>query len=123
MTRTRLRQLGARVALFALLVQLALSFGHVHVPGANGNHALVLGGLLTTSKTLPAHDEEPSGRPDDYCPICTVMHLVASGLMPVLAWIFVAAKFTEIIHQLCLDPFNPGRARYVLFQTRAPPLT
>jgi hypothetical protein len=121
MTRTRLRQFGARLGLFALLLQLALSFGHVHAPGVNHNHSLVLGGLLTAAKTLPGQDQDAPGLPDDDCPICAVMHLVGSGLLPVLAWIVVAAKFTEIAHQLFLDSFNPGFARHVLFQTRAPP--
>jgi hypothetical protein len=121
MTRNRLRQLGARLALFALLVQLAVSFGHVHVPGAVSGRTPALAGLQTSGKTLPGENQVPAGVPDDDCPICAVMHLVASGLLPVLAWIFVAAKFTEIARKLFLDPFNPGFARHVLFQTRAPP--
>jgi hypothetical protein len=121
MTRTRLRQVGTRLALFALLVQLVVSFGHVHVPGAISERTPVVAGLQTAGKTLPGENQVPAGVPDDDCPICAVMHLVASGLLPVLAWVFVAAKFTEIAHQLFLDSFNPGFARHVLFQTRAPP--
>jgi hypothetical protein len=121
MTRTGLRQVGARLALFALLVQLVVSFGHVHVPGAVSGRPLALAGLQTDGKTQSGEHQVPAGVPDDDCPICAVMHLVASGLLPVLAWIFVAAKFTEIAHQLFLDSFNPGFARHVLFQTRAPP--
>jgi hypothetical protein len=121
MTRTRLRQFGARLGLLALLLQLALSFGHVHVPGAVSERTPAVAGLQTAGKSLPGEDQVPAGIPDDDCPVCAVMHLVASGLLPVLAWIFVAAKFTEIAHQLFLDPFNPGFARHVLFQTRAPP--
>jgi hypothetical protein len=81
---------GSYVALFALAVQLALSFGHVHIEdGAPvARHASALF-AVHPSNTLAAAAVDPAGKefpalPDDHCPICTLIHL-AGTLAPVTA--------------------------------------
>jgi hypothetical protein len=86
--RSRSR-LGSYLALFALAVQLALSFGHVHLEdGAPvaGHASRLLGIHLTNVATAaidPASQEFPALADDD-CPICTLIHL-ASTLAPATA--------------------------------------
>jgi hypothetical protein len=74
----RLRRSATWLALFALLLQLALSFGHVHGLDANDRPTL---GLAGTS--LPAgSNHHPAGDPHDICAICVAMGLLASAPLP-----------------------------------------
>ena len=58
---------GARVALFALAVQLALSFGHFHAIAAQ---AAPIAYNPLNSYRAPAPDSDQ--HPDDFCAICAV---------------------------------------------------
>jgi hypothetical protein len=77
---------GSYLALFALVVQLALSFGHVHLEGGTpiSGHASALLGVHPASTAAavvdPAGKETPA-LADDRCPICTLIHL-AGALVP-----------------------------------------
>ena len=78
--RSKLR-FGAWCALFALTVQLALSFGHVHVAGGGSSKSLLFAGW-TTQQPAPSADAPaapakpvPNGLAHDQCAICTVMKL------------------------------------------------
>jgi len=72
-------------ALFALLLQLALTFGHVHVAHAAGGDkplavaAAVPGAGQATGSGQPDGDH----RHDDYCAICAVMTLLTVASPPV----------------------------------------
>jgi hypothetical protein len=80
----------ARLALFALVLQMAASFGHLHrdelglSPRSFGTQFGVAN--VTSALAAPApHDHYPST--DDYCPICATAALVAAAvpsLPPVL---------------------------------------
>ena len=63
---------GARLALFALAVQIALSFGHVHVGDAR--HAAPLAST-GTQPTGSAPTQHPVHDADGYCAICATIHL------------------------------------------------
>jgi len=76
-------RLGSRLGLFALTVQLALSFGHVHFADASPRsglapHALQLAVrpplTLAVSPTAPIQ-HKPDGLADDFCAVCSVMQL------------------------------------------------
>jgi hypothetical protein len=77
---------GSYLALFALAVQLALSFGHVHLEGgapASGNASAL---FAVHPANAAAAAVEPAGKEfpalaDDHCPICTLIHL-AGALVP-----------------------------------------
>ena len=90
---------GSRLALFALAIQVLLSFGHFHVSGAQATPALMdesqpglhdTVGCAATSLDawagashedafrvvgLKTSDHESDGRPTDDCAICAVMAL------------------------------------------------
>jgi hypothetical protein len=83
------RQLGGCLALFALALQLVLSFGHIHAKDL---------GLAVASKATASHAQSASGddtQPpqhrdndaDDVCAICVTLSVSATALLPVIAWL------------------------------------
>jgi hypothetical protein len=111
------RSPSSYVALLALALQLAVSFGHVHFDG------LALGTATVAAALGPSEPEGgPSGTPDreDVCAICAVISLAGSLLIPdAPALSFTGAQheafFPDLIGVLDADP---ARAQ---FQARAPP--
>ena len=76
---------GSYLALFALAFQLALTFGHVHLDRSAPTSADPFT-VASTDASSDAHSRpaDPAGRdhrPDDRCPICTLIHL-AGALVP-----------------------------------------
>ena len=117
-----IRRFGAGLGLFALLLQLALSFGHVHPEDLLGASA---GGIQTvagkTQPLSPAQDRHAPGAPHDDCPICAVMHLAGTIVLPdapalALPTQFTVAVFSTDGHVAVVVPRRPP------FQTRAPPI-
>jgi hypothetical protein len=116
--RTR-RQFCGWVALLALALQLALSFGHVH-------------GLDTESRSAVASIAANSGAPqqpaggqqsdDDYCAICAVMTML-SGAQCATAPVTTTPAACVAAAPLA----EPARlhliARHDSFQSRAPPIS
>jgi hypothetical protein len=114
-------RLGAasRLALFALALEIALSFGHVH-PGdfKYAGSGFAVGG---TSSTPSAPAQQPVRDADDYCAICATIHLAATSLLaqaPPLPVPF-AARAVEHVNRTAATFFSTRRAP---FQSRAPPL-
>jgi hypothetical protein len=79
---------GSYLALFALVVQLALSFGHVHVEGGApvSGHASALFAVhpSNAAAAVDLAGKEFPALADDHCPICALIHL-ASALVPAAA--------------------------------------
>src|SRR5262245_50865456 len=118
---------GSYLALFALVVQLALSFGHVHLEGGApvSGHAPALFAVHPASAAAAAVD--PAGKEfpalaDDHCPICTLIHL-AGALVPATAptlpqlAVFGRVPFVAAVE---FDLINPHY--YSPLGARAPPL-
>ena len=119
------RRLGAWVALFALALQLALSFGHIHLD------AIGLGSAPAQAATLAqggGDDGAPPGGPSggrhhdghDFCAICATMSLAASTVLPVLASLVLPVDHAQdwlAEAQTAQIPFDP----HLIFQARAPP--
>jgi hypothetical protein len=108
--------LGARLALFALAVQLALSFAHVHVadPGRTQAAAAAVGGAgnAPTSKS--------DGPVDPGCAICGLIQLAASATpsaAPALP-LLMASGHARLAGA---DQLLLVAAPRLLFQARAPP--
>jgi hypothetical protein len=76
------RRIGAAVALFALAVQLVLSFGHVHLDKA----ALFAPAGISAPQTAGGGDAppDPDRRPGaaDFCAICATISLASTQLLP-----------------------------------------
>jgi hypothetical protein len=113
------RRVGAGLCLLALLVQIVLSFGHLHLqdiaraPAVTAPHSAA----LAQSK----HRQAPPGQPDDDCPICMAVHMAASGLVSAPPAIAIPIEFARIVH-ISRTARDFSVTRYVLFRTRAPPV-
>jgi len=123
--RSKLR-FGAWCALFALTLQFALSFGHVHVAGFGSTKSTLLA-AWTTQPSAPSTDapavpakQAPKGIAHDQCAICTVVQLASaavSSAAPALPLPLVSsqARFgTSVEFVLAAPP-------HFSFSARAPP--
>jgi hypothetical protein len=109
---------GARLALFALTVQIALSFGHIHLGNVKHASAIASTGGQPSGSTPTQH---PVGDADDYCAICATIHLSATSLLPQAPQLPVPFAVRQVEHSNCAAAtfFSTRRAP---FQSRAPPL-
>jgi hypothetical protein len=112
----------AGLGLFALVLQLFLSFGHVHARDLMTPRAFAVAAAVGKSSQPPGQEQIPSGLPDDDCPLCATMHMAASGLPPAPPSIAGPVDFAHVLHRTSLEAFGLGVTRHVLFQTRAPPI-
>src|ERR1700752_5066087 len=93
-----IRRFGAGLGLFALLLQLALSFGHVHPEDLLGTSAAGIAAVAGKSPpATPAPDSHGSGAPHDDCPICAVMHLAGTIVLPEPPVLALPAQFTVAV--------------------------
>ena len=119
------RTLTAGLGLFALLLQFALSFGHIH-PEAFGRANSGIASALAASavdKNVVADTQQqiPIPRSDDDCLICLTMHMAGAGMLPTPPAVFTAFDFSDTLPSAVIEQFQFGAPRHVLFQTRAPP--
>ncbi|MBR0757268.1 DUF2946 family protein [Bradyrhizobium jicamae] len=127
---------GSRLALFALAIQLVLSFGHFH-PLAAAHAAVVKSGLTqvnfadigtsatpdlaieVSKKPSPAnHDNDK--RHGDICAICAVMSLAGHALFappPLL----LLPEVTELLLRTTDAEFLHLKSAPSAFRSRAPP--
>jgi hypothetical protein len=123
---------GARLALFALTVQFAMSFGHFHPPAAqaasSGRPGPAHGGTthptslpadgLAAKQSSPTTDDDH--QPADNCAICAVMTMAGTVLSstPPLLPLPQAVEF----HYLTTDAgLFRLKSTGVAYQPRAPP--
>ena len=118
-----IRRWGAALGLFALLLQSALAFGHIHpedlLPGASAGIAEQIAGKVQP----PGGDQErhPPGAPHDDCPICSVMYLAGISVQPAPPSLVVPTHFITTTF-VANDVYYIPLPRRLPFQTRAPPL-
>ena len=117
------RRCGACLALAALVLQLALSFAHVH------KHDLAFSGVDHTAafklaRSIQRAVEQPPSRladDDDHCPICFSGFLLFNSSLP------DAAAPPHLLLSVQIEPgFNPVfdsvfQPRRAAFESRAPP--
>ena len=117
-----LRRFGAGLGLLALLLQLTLSFGHLHPEDLLGAPAAGIT-AKAAGNGLADHGQQRQapGAPHDDCPICSVMHLAGTIVLPDPPAVAVPTEFT-------VAAFAAGDGvtivlipRRLPFQTRAPP--
>jgi Protein of unknown function (DUF2946) len=85
----RTNRFSAWLALFALTVQFALSFGHLHVPGSAKGMPSLLSLAIAQSSTDAPNDPAKPAKPvkqiaHDQCAICASIEL-AGSLIPAAA--------------------------------------
>jgi hypothetical protein len=106
------------LALFALAVQIVLSFGHAHLDGlspARFGLAVVADG----GAALPPIDKS-DGTADRYCPICALIQLTASSL-PALPPTLPLPANIDPIKLPAPTELSSAPLLHFLFQARAPP--
>jgi hypothetical protein len=124
------RLFGGCLALFALAMQLVISFAHIHPQDLSARPEVELGAknssttVLADSENLfdKRTDKHGSGLPHDSCAICANINLISSALTvqgPVLS---IPANFDSVIQLQATSDFEFQHNRYSLFQTRAPPI-
>ena len=117
-------KLGSRLALFALAVQFALSFGHFHgIATAQAAPAVQFGVAAsdTADRQPPASNHDSDQHPNDGCAICAVIALANAMLSstPPLLLLPQAVEFFYRVTDAEFVDLNPVR---VVFQPRAPPI-
>jgi len=114
---------GAWCALFALAVQLALLFGHIHLDGLEQHPADAVGlSAQAQAADEPALPDHPEGEADrHFCFVCRLIHLadtVVPAASPSLPLPIIATHLRLAIN---VDREHAA-ARPSHFQARAPPI-
>jgi hypothetical protein len=139
---------GSRLALFALAIQVLLSFGHFHGSSAQAAPALLhasqpgLHDTVTCATCAAAHldawarashedafravglktsDHESDGRPTDDCAICAVMAL-ANALVVATPSYLPGPEPASSLNLMTDAEFIALNSARVVFQSRAPPI-
>ncbi len=121
---------GARLALFALFVQFALSFGHFHAlaapakaaPSALPRTTLVDAGQLAVGlakQQAPAKQDRDQQLPDA-CAICAVIAM-ASTVLSASPPILLLPEAIELLYRSTDAEFVHLKSAGSSFQPRAPP--
>jgi hypothetical protein len=121
------RRCGVHLALIALTLQLAMSFGHIHARDfASGNvfqpKADATRGWYGSAKPEATPSPGKLADDDDHCPICFSGFLLATSFVPDVAQPLSSFDFADAGHTL--DPAFNGvlKSERAPFQSRAPPL-
>jgi hypothetical protein len=112
---------GSWLALVALAINFALSFGHIDVPQLNSEQSLIVAALgLSSQSKGQGHSDH--GKADYLCPICIAVSAIANGLAsapPSVPLQLIATAFDR--------PVEPVRLLVALprapFQSRGPPMS
>lgn len=118
--RAKIRQ-GTSLALLALAINLALSFGHIHLEGFRGGEATAGVLLSALSHHNNGQTDRHDGHPDDLCPICMAQAALGTGLAA------VAPVLPLDLAYFALDPIFSGEHAIPQrpragFRSRGPPL-
>jgi hypothetical protein len=124
---------GARLALFALAVQFALSFGHFHLLAASEAAPAVQSNLtqavaakgLTAAGDQAAQQQSPTNhdpdqRPADNCAICAVVAM-ASTVLFATPPLLLLPQAVEFLYLTTDAEFVHLKSAGAAFQPRAPP--
>ena len=115
---------GSRLALFALALQLALSFGHVHpedlsAAAAPGVAAAIAGSAAADQSPQPTN-HKPALPAADYCSICASIQLTGASVPSAAPVLPLPADFGRLTRAVPAAPTSAVPPR-LLFQARAPP--
>jgi Protein of unknown function (DUF2946) len=115
------RRCGGWLALAALALQIALSFGHIHLNGVRGGLADAVAAQSKASAPQPSPAQHPASDADDYCAICATIHLASTSFLPDVPPLPVpfVARTIEHFNHVAFIFIAPQRTP---FQSRGPPL-
>jgi hypothetical protein len=129
---------GSRLALFALAIQFALSFGHFHGAAAHAAPAIQSDAALSEFSDVnalaashavgdlvqqqPDSDHDSGRHPGDPCAICTVISL-ANSILFATPPLLLLPQAIELLHLATGAEFTHLNAVSAAFQSRAPPIS
>lgn len=120
---------GSRLALFALAIQFALSFGHFHGAAAQTVRLGLTDGDLAVATLAQAQSEaaqQPSNHDTDHqtsdCAICAVLSL-ANNFLFATPPLLELPQAIELLHLTTGAEFAHLGSRHLAFQSRAPPVS
>jgi hypothetical protein len=111
------------LALFALAVQLAVTFGHVHLDGLTPVSAAQAAATDHAATVLAKADRkgpQSNGTADTDCPICALIQLASSSPPSVAPPLPIPAKLDGTILQVREGPVFTASPTFA-FQARGPP--
>lgn len=103
------------LALFALALQIGLSFGHTHVAAWSADRTQIATAAPATGGTSGHHDA------DAICAICITAAMTASGLNAAAPVLPLPVRFAAIDFVASFSTDAP-RLRAAAFHSRGPPL-
>jgi hypothetical protein len=112
------RGTSGALALFALALQIALAFGHIHLRDFAGVPGVVVAHATAPD---PASDHNNGHSTDDYCLICAAAKLAGTLVLPSQIALVLPVSSTDEPHVYVCSAFR-GRMDHALFSARAPPL-
>jgi len=108
-------RLGSWLALIALALNLALSFGHIHAIGSDQRRVQV-------STVTSSHGGQTGNHADDLCPTCMAIIAIANAVAPTPP--VLPHPIADVLVDRATEPvlvfFKSPRAG---FQSRAPPIS
>ena len=122
---------GSRLALFALALQFALSFGHFHAGAALAAPAMqsglakgvsIVDAVGEDAQQQPPSNHDSDRQPSDTCAICAVLAL-ANAMLFATPPLLLLPQAIEILHLSTDAEFIHLNSARVAFQPRAPPLS
>jgi hypothetical protein len=118
---------GSRLALFALALQFALSFGHFHAKAAQAAPAIQSSPSYVLSTAgeptqQPASNPDSDQRPSDPCAICAVIAL-ANAVLFATPPLLLFPQAIEFLYLTTDAEFAHLNSAYPAFQSRAPPVS
>jgi Protein of unknown function (DUF2946) len=114
------RRWGTWLALAAMALQLALSFGHLHLDGIAPERTVAVSDAASSGQQ-PSPSQHHDSDGDDYCAICAVMHLASTSFLPDAPQLPMPIVSQTIEHSSRVF-FVFVAPRRTAFQSRAPPL-
>lgn len=114
---------GSRLALFALVLQFALSFGHFHA-GAQAAPDIqsALSYAADEPTQHPASNPDSDQQPGQPCAICAVLALANTALFATPP-LLLLPQAIEFLYLATDAEFAHLNSAYPPFQSRAPPIS
>lgn len=121
--RSRTRSSG-RLALFALALQMIVSFGHMHrddlgLPPLAGADGTSIASAAAPGSQAPSQPHQPAS--DDYCPICASLALLATWMPALQPVLMTPEPIDRVWPPLACLHISPTQIA-LSFQARAPPV-
>ncbi|GEC15384.1 DUF2946 family protein [Nitrobacter winogradskyi] len=124
---------GSRLALFAIAIQLALSWGHFHTAAAPAGQIGLTGASRATATPIAAQEahpeaaqpQQPAGPANDQhtanvCAVCAVLSL-AKNFLFITPPVLELPGAVELLYLVTSAEFAHLSFSHLAFQSRAPP--